>query len=131
MRAVRDISDTEKVYSKWSLRRVFVAGIGTSGTNVNNVLPSVKPTITGPASPTVVAPDITWSPVSGAGAYQVYIENITKNTIEKVLIVDGTVTSYRPDYTYSAGGRYKAWVRAIGGGEFSLWSSATQFIVGN
>lgn len=98
------------------------------GTITNDDVAVSAPTITGPAAATESStPTITWTSVSGASGYRVWISNLSTGTSP---LIDAAVesTSYVP--TSLGIGVYRVWVRAkFPDSSITGWSSPHDFHV--
>lgn len=137
IRAEREISETEKLYTPWSKRAVYATTIGMQFVREATVSPSFKLTMTGPASPVSGAPVITWNPLEGASIYQIFIQNNATKATEKVDVIGSyqpgvlRYISYTPDHAFEPGMKYTVWVRAVGGTEMTAWSDPWTFTMQN
>ncbi|MFO0429084.1 MAG: hypothetical protein ACK526_21135, partial [Planctomyces sp.] len=74
-------------------------------------------------------PNFTWTAVSGAARYQLWVSN--QANVAVINRSDLTQTSWTPSVPLAAG-TYRVWVRAIDStGAFSAWSTALTFTVAN
>jgi subtilisin family serine protease/subtilisin-like proprotein convertase family protein len=102
-------------FSPWSAARQFSIGM--------------PPVISSPTagSSNSGRPTFSWSSISDAERYELWITDTVRNT--RILLTNLTTTTYTPA-TALAASTYRVWVRAVSiMGEFSAWSTPVTFTV--
>src|SRR4029077_4776983 len=72
-------------------------------------------------------PGFTWSGVTGAAQYEIYVSDLTASQVQ-----DQTVsgTTWTPSAPLLSGHNYRWWIRALNaGGSAGIWSNAVDFAV--
>lgn len=89
-----------------------------------------KPSLVGPSgSTTDTTPTISWTAVSGASRYDLWVDNLTTGQNQVLRRTDLAGTSFTPSHPLAAG-TYRAWVRAVSAaGQSSDWSASLDFTV--
>ena len=86
-------------------------------------------TITSPTAgaSTDVRPEITWTAVSGATGYDVWMNEVGGQA--QVIRTTVSGTSLTPDFDLNPGSRYRVWVQAEAGSLEGPWSGGVDFVV--
>lgn len=90
-----------------------------------------RPTLLTPtaASTTGNLPVFTWTGVTGAAAYELWVNRVDVSAAG-VINVTGLTNPQFTATTALAAGTYRVWIRAVSGtGEISIWSAAVDFFV--
>ncbi|MFN8708661.1 MAG: fibronectin type III domain-containing protein, partial [Planctomyces sp.] len=75
-------------------------------------------------------PTFNWQPVTGAVRYELWVNRIDVSLSKVIFDTNLTGTSFTSLSSLTAGGQYRAWVRAVSAtGEFGAWSTGLNFTV--
>jgi hypothetical protein len=103
--------------------------ITLTGGTPSPTTPPVSPTLTGPtASSQNTTPVITWSAVTGATQYDLWVDNQSLGLVQVIRQQNLATNSYTPTTPLSAG-TYVAWVRAANSVGTSDWSASESFTI--
>lgn len=113
----------------WWVRTWNADGMGPWSAKATVEIPSLKPGVSTPVSPSGVAsgnpPILTWSPADRATWYNVYIKKDGKVYWSKWL---QGVTTFSPGWTF-ASGDYRWWIQTYGDYGYGPWSGMVEFTV--
>ena len=113
-------------FGGWSAAQDF--GVG----NAPTAAPTGVPTLTGPlGSNNPSTPTISWTDVTDATFFDVWVDCVTTNTSQVFRNADVTGTSLVLTTALADPASYRAWVRAGNVFGFGGWSAAQDFGVGN
>jgi hypothetical protein len=129
------LQNTRQFQATLGAKGVFVGGGGGGGDisawNTGTAL-SVAPTpsATGPSGGVIaLLPTLTWSPVSGATSYDIWLNDVTSGAVG-LLHGQSSATSWTATSALTVGDSYIWWVRGVGAGNSTgPWSGAATFNV--
>ena len=75
------------------------------------------------------APEFTWSAVTGAEAYDLWVRDLTGGTDQVIRETDLATNSHTPAEALTVGHSYRWWVRVSVNGVWSPWSAGRTFNV--
>ncbi len=109
-----------------------VPGLWSSlSSDLYTLTPLSAPSITGPSGTVAnTTPTFSWSAVTGANTYSLYLSDLTTHHYGLVRLTGLTTTSWTPTTPLKAGHHYRFVVRAWNtSGDYSPWSLASAFTV--
>ncbi len=97
---------------RWWIRAFNVGGAaGNWSTSLDFSI--ALPTLSGPTGTvTTVAPQFTWTGVTGVTQYEIYIEDLAGSVLDQTV----TGTTFTPSTALLSGHNYRWWVRQVGAG---------------
>ncbi|MCI0639314.1 MAG: IPT/TIG domain-containing protein [Gemmataceae bacterium] len=116
---------------QWWVRAYVPSGNQSAWTNVLgfHIVPLATPAPSGPnGSITNAKPTFSWSAVTGADKYDVWVNDLTTGQAQVLRKQDATGTSWTPTTALISGRSYQWWVRALSdNGNQSPWSAGVAF----
>jgi hypothetical protein len=106
------------VWQTWSPAREFTVQA--------NLAPSLQQP---QGSANTLTPQFTWSAVSGAGRYDIWVRNLTTGQDQVIRNTNVNGTSFTSPINLTEGHTYRWWVRANVGGDWQPWSAHRDFTV--
>jgi O-glycosyl hydrolase len=109
------------------VRSLNSSGLGAWSPLVNFTL--ARPTITPFTNATTLQPTITWSAITGATSYEIWVNDVTtaKSNIYPGAKVN--TTNWTPPTNLVNGRTYSVWVKALNGSNLGVWSNPITFKV--